>query len=362
MFVPIGDQPNPKGTAWANLSLIAINLAIYLLVTLPLSWTPVSPATPELEEFLHEVSRATGQHPLAIAQGTSEYDVFTFRHGFRPSQPSFADLLFSMFLHGGLAHLLGNMLFLWIFGDNVENRLGPVKYVLAYLGTGVAATLVHATFAQEQSLPMVGASGAISGVLGFYFVWFPENKVRMLLWFYFFVDVILVPAPLVLAFYLIVENLVPFLFAPSTHGVAYGAHVGGFAAGWVLARWLDGRDAEAGVRRWRRSAHPDAELDAREYAALPRAERARQPAPEVARMARGVAERGYPDAALAMLREYAALAPGAPGLAHVHAEAAAVCLELSQPAAAYQHLVMALRSDPDDEVRAAVTRMMAEVR
>jgi membrane associated rhomboid family serine protease len=238
MLMPIGDEPNPKGTAWANLTLIALNLAIYLFISLPLSFAPVTVDTPELEEFLHEVSRATGQHPLAIARETSQYDVFAFRHGFRPSQPNLADLLFSMFLHGGFAHLLGNLLFLWIFGDNVEHRLGAPRYVLAYLATGVAATLMHASFAEEQSLPLVGASGAISGVLGFYFVWFPANHVRMFLWFYFYVDVFVIPARIVLAFYLIVENLLPYILAQGTSGVAHGAHIGGFLAGWLLAKLL----------------------------------------------------------------------------------------------------------------------------
>ena len=85
-----------------------------------------------------------------------------------------------MFLHAGWTHLLGNMLFLWIFGDNLEARLGPAKYLAVYLGTGVAATLFFAVFQPDSYIPLVGASGAISGVLGCYFLWFPKNAQRFL--------------------------------------------------------------------------------------------------------------------------------------------------------------------------------------
>ena len=104
-----------------------------------------------------------------------------------------------MFLHAGFLHLFGNMLFLWIYGDNVEHRLGHVPYLFWYLATGVAATLFHMLGASGSQIPLVGASGAISGMLGFYFVWFPRNQVR-LLWLLppFVMQVFEVPARLVL--------------------------------------------------------------------------------------------------------------------------------------------------------------------
>ena len=144
------------------------------------------------------------------------YDVFLLQWGYRPAEPSVLALLASMFLHGGWLHLLGNMLFLWIYGDNVEHRLGPLSFVLWYLITGVAATLFHAVFFFSSDVPLVGASGAISGVLGFYFVWFPKNTVRVWVFFFpFLMDVIEIPARIVLAIYVIVDNLLPVFLGSS---------------------------------------------------------------------------------------------------------------------------------------------------
>lgn len=126
--------------------------------------------------------------------------------------------------------------------------MGSLKYLLSYLVTGAAATVLHTMFVEEQGLPLIGASGAISGVLGFYYVWFPANQVKLLFWLWVFATVILVPARLVLAFYLIVENLLPFLTAPAAgSGVAYGAHIGGFLAGFLLARWDEQDEPRLGL-------------------------------------------------------------------------------------------------------------------
>src|SRR5262249_9957 len=137
------------------------------------------------------------------------------------------------------------MSFLWIYGDNVERRLGTVGYLLTYLGTGIAATLFHWAGAPGSPLPVVGASGAISGVLGCYFVWFPRNVVR-LLWLLppFLGQVFEVPARVVLGLYLVAENLLPYLFASDDAGVAHGAHIGGFLAGLAVA-WIANRRGTA---------------------------------------------------------------------------------------------------------------------
>jgi hypothetical protein len=127
------------------------------------------------------------------------------------------------------------MVYLWIFGDNVEARLGKFGYVAAYLGTGVVATLSFAMFAGDSMIPLVGASGAISGVLGAYLIWFPYNQIRVLL-FMFFIMVVHIRALWVLGFYLVLDNILPVL-AGSESGVAHGAHLGGFFAGMALA-WL----------------------------------------------------------------------------------------------------------------------------
>ena len=197
MLFPIGDAPNPRGFPLVTWLLIAANVAVYALFTLPLGDVRPSPHDPALAEYVRTIAQALrGQASLAeIAQGATQYDLFVFAHGFRPGAPSWVSLFTCMFLHAGFLHLAGNMLFLWIYGDNVEHRLGAVRYLIAYLGTGIAATLFHAAVAAGSGLPLIGASGAISGVLGLYFVWFPRNRVR-LLWLFppFLMRVFDVPA------------------------------------------------------------------------------------------------------------------------------------------------------------------------
>lgn len=145
-------------------------------------------------------------------------------------------LVTSMFLHGGWAHLLGNMLYLWIFGDNVEDVMGHVGFIVFYLVAGLAAVLTHAFVDPRSSAPLIGASGAIAGVLGAYLVLFPRARIVSLVPLGFFLRVMAVPA----FFFLPIWFLMQFLFGLASLGssaetVAFWAHVGGFAAGIVLA-------------------------------------------------------------------------------------------------------------------------------
>ena len=151
--------------------------------------------------------------------------------------PIWSTLFTSMFLHGGWAHLLGNLLFLWIFGDNVEHRIGHGRFFVFYLATGVAASLAHIYFNAQSVIPTVGASGAISGVLGGYLVMFPRNRVYVLTWGGIFA----VPAVFMLGLWILLQfiNGAGSLATTSeTGGVAYLAHIGGFVAGMVLAPLL----------------------------------------------------------------------------------------------------------------------------
>ena len=197
MFIPIGDAPNPKGIPFVNYALIAVNVAVYLLVNLPLDSRPADRSDPAFREYVevmsHELQGRADVRQL-VAQA-SQYDLFSFEHGYRPAVPRVSALLTCMFLHGGFVHLFGNMLFLWIFGDNVERRLGGLAYLFWYLATGVAATLFHSLIFSSSEIPVVGASGAISGILGFYFVLFPRNVVRVLVFLWpFFMQVLQIPA------------------------------------------------------------------------------------------------------------------------------------------------------------------------
>jgi membrane associated rhomboid family serine protease len=237
VLIPIGDQPNPLGHGPITILLIIANVIVFMMVTLPLSVVPPDPGDPRLAGYIHAVSPhlPPGMSLPAFVQQISAYDLLVFEYGYRPAAPSVMSLFAAMFLHANLVHLLGNMLFLWIYGDNVERRLGPFRFLFWYLATGVAATLSHAFFASGSQIPMVGASGAISGVLGFYLIWFPRNYVRFLVLIPFFVHVVLVPAWVALGFYLLIDNLLPFLVTPGGTGVAYGAHIGGFIAGMAVA-------------------------------------------------------------------------------------------------------------------------------
>lgn len=152
----------------------------------------------------------------------------------------------SMFLHGGWMHILGNMLYLWIFGDNVEDRLGHVRFVLFYLLTGWAATFAHAYASPESQLPAVGASGAVSGVLGAYLLLYPRARIVTAVFMLLFVQFIEVPALVFLPIWFLLQFFsgVVSLSAASTGnveagGVAWFAHIGGFAAGAALV-WLLG--------------------------------------------------------------------------------------------------------------------------
>ena len=220
MFLPLGDEPNPRGLPVTTYALIGVNLVVYFFLTLPFSSVRPDVNDPRLAEYVQLLSQNFSQVALGeFLQRITEYDLLVFNYGYRPASPELVPLFTSMFLHGGFMHLAGNMLFLWIYGDNVEHRLGSVRFLVAYVCTGLAATLFHALLDADSMLPVVGASGAISGVLGFYFIWFPRNKVRLLVMLFpFFMNVIYAPARLVLGMYLILDNLFPFLVTRGMDG------------------------------------------------------------------------------------------------------------------------------------------------
>ncbi len=249
MLLPLGDSPNPPGRPYVNYLLIGLNVAVFLSVSLPLMVARPDLNDPLLSDYLRAMG-TRGTIPVRdILQHVSAYDLFTFQYGFRPAAPSLLPLFTSLFLHGGWMHIIGNMLFLWIFGDNVEYRLGHLGYLLVYLGTGVAATLFFGFFVPGSPIPLIGASGAISGVLGCYFLWYPRNRVKTFVFLFpFIIGTYLIPARWVLGFFLLVDNLLPFLITRGGgSGVAHGAHIGGFLAGLGVS-WLVDRLAHHPTR------------------------------------------------------------------------------------------------------------------
>ncbi len=166
--------------------------------------------------------------------------------GLQPTPISvYLTLITSMFMHGGIAHIFGNMLFLLIFGDNIENRIGHLRYLIFYLVCGILASLAHVTVSAALDsnllIPSLGASGAISGVLGGYFLLFPRRRVRVIM----FYQLLEVPALIAIGMWFLFQviNGIGLLGSSEGGGVAYGAHIGGFVAGLLLIKFFD-------FRRW----------------------------------------------------------------------------------------------------------------
>ncbi|MDQ3069153.1 MAG: rhomboid family intramembrane serine protease [Acidobacteriota bacterium] len=218
-MLPIGDDNiKGQGAAFVTLSFIALNvMAFFLEINQP------------SEQHVQAFVTAWGVVPLEYTRGADLPPLIDL--------PVWSTLFTSMFLHGGWAHLFGNMLFLWVFGDNVEHRIGHGRFLIFYLATGVAAALAHILFNAESIVPTVGASGAISGVLGGYLVMFPRNRVYVLTWG----GVIAVPAVFMLGLWILlqfVNQAGAVADTPESGGVAYLAHIGGFVAGMILAPLL----------------------------------------------------------------------------------------------------------------------------
>ena len=206
--------------------------------------------------FLYELQ--LGGFGFLTGGGNLDISAFFFKWGFIPQElttgrdltylragfnlvdietplPAWATLFSSMFVHGGFLHFAGNMMFLWVFGDNVEDRLGHVKYLIFYLLAGVAAALSQLAIDFHSQAPLIGASGAISGVMGAYLVLYPYNRIKALV-VYFFITVVQLPAMYFLGFWLILQliNGLGALGISQQVNVAFFAHIGGFVAGVVL--------------------------------------------------------------------------------------------------------------------------------
>ena len=387
MILPLGDEPNPSSVPLVTYGLILVNCAAYLFVTLPLSFVGPEPGDPLVVDYLNALqqamsSRLSPRAVDAIVGGLSQYDLFVFQWGFRPTAPRTVNLLTAMFLHAGFFHLAGNMLFLWIYGDNVEHRLGRGRYLAAYLGTGVASTLFHLVLAGASPLPLLGASGAISGVLGFYFVWFPRNRVRLwVMLFPFFMNVVHAPARWVLGFYLIADNILPLLATSGPGGgVAHGAHIGGFLGGVAVA-WMANRGAvlirptDFGTPPAPPARHEtpgslaalvengDFEDAARMYVGLSARETIRLlTEPQSLALGNWMAARGHVHAALVVFQRHLRDYPIGVGAADAHVGAGLLQLRaFGQPTAAYQHLVEALELSPSPRTEALARQGLAQI-
>ncbi len=232
-MIPVGDEPRSRAFPFVNLALIAANVLVFFY---ELSLSPR-----ELQLFFFD----WGVVPRRLV------DWLESPSGWEAPATVFT----SMFLHGGWLHLIGNMLYLWVFGDNVEDALGHVKYLLFYLVSGIGAVALQVALDVNGLVPMVGASGAISGVLGAYLFLYPTATVSVLVpWFWFF-GFMPVPAAVLIGFWFLLQLFsgVASLGARAVGiegGIAFWAHVGGFVTGFLLVLLLRPRRRSRLVQRW----------------------------------------------------------------------------------------------------------------
>ena len=224
-MIPIRDQIPTRHVPVVNYLLIAANILVFILMWL---------AGPAQEKLVYDFALI----PANISSGLDLGD--------------FSDVFTSMFMHAGLAHLGGNMLYLWIFGDNVEDRLGPVKYLIFYLVGGAVASFVHFLTNPASQIPTVGASGAIAAVLGAYLVLYPQSQIVTFIPIGFFMRLTVVPAVVVLGLWFVLQLFsgVMSFGGPDVGGTAFWAHIGGFVVGVVLGKLLASRQAPPNYAAW----------------------------------------------------------------------------------------------------------------
>jgi membrane associated rhomboid family serine protease len=216
-MIPLRDRNPSRTVPFATLAIIGISTAVFLFEAM------LDPR--ELQQFFTRFALVPGQVTYALQYGSGG------------PREIFGPFFTSMFLHGGWLHLIGNMWFLWIFGDNVEDTLGTLRYVVFYLLCGLAAGAAHYLLEPSSAVPTVGASGAIAGVLGGYAVLFPKARVLTLVPLGFFLQLMELPALVVLGLWFAIQALSGiFSLGWQGGGIAWWAHVGGFLAGVILVR------------------------------------------------------------------------------------------------------------------------------
>jgi membrane associated rhomboid family serine protease len=220
MFIPLRDENPTRRFAVVTILLIVLNTGVFVFQV-------ISP-------------QGLGYHVTRM--GVIPYEISHFRslaEGVRLSPP--LTLFAAMFIHGGFLHLAGNMLFLWVFGNNIEDALGPLRFILFYFLCGLGATFVQVAMSPNSRVPMIGASGAIAGILGAYLILFPAARVRTLVFLFFFIRVVAIPAAIVLGLWFVLQ----ILSAGLGGGVAWFAHIGGFLLGIALIKAITRRRRSA---------------------------------------------------------------------------------------------------------------------
>lgn len=250
-MIPLRDNQPTSSFPIVTVLLIAANVIVYVLQqmsggALDTMWTMVPYEVTHNHDIAHEIVRQTTHGPVALplSPGTTNITLRPGEQYYGPSpHPLWLTIFSSMFMHGGLLHIGGNMLYLWIFGNNIEDALGKVRYLLFYLACGVLAAVTQIAVGPNSLIPTLGASGAIAGVLGAYFLLYPDARVLSIVPIFGFGFLAEVRAFWVLALWIGLQLFqgTMGLGGPQTGGVAYFAHIGGFAAGLLLITLLGGR-------------------------------------------------------------------------------------------------------------------------
>jgi membrane associated rhomboid family serine protease len=235
-MIPLRDDQPTFSTPFINYFLIVLNVLVFFFEGL------VEVQTPGAIHAFNSVFGVIPERTVAVLTGQS----------FDSPATAILPLFTSMFLHGSFMHLAGNMLFLWIFGDNVEDYLGHFRYLIFYLGSGLAAATAHILLNPNSPVPTVGASGAIAGVMGAYFILYPRS--RVLVWFPP-IFLFQVPAWLMLGYWFLIQFLSGTatsiaLTSETAGGIAFWAHVGGFVAGVVLIKLFSERPQRHRYGAW----------------------------------------------------------------------------------------------------------------
>lgn len=219
MFLPLKDDNPTRSFPSVTVALLTVNCAVFLY-QLSLGYGY------EGQELIYRL----GAIPAEIT-GWSDTDLPNI------VPPPFT-LITAMFLHAGILHLAGNMLYLWIFGNNIEDILGKARFLLFYIACGVVAGVAQIASQPDSDIPMIGASGAVAGILGAYAISFPRTRILVLMFLFFFIRILYVPAIIVLGFWFIIQVLSAQGY---NEGVAWYAHIGGFVAGLIGIKLLAGR-------------------------------------------------------------------------------------------------------------------------
>jgi len=219
MFIPLKDDNPTSRIPFVTILFIAVNAAVFI-------YQLISPQG--LQFFVYKM----GAIPYEITHfKTLSLVMMESREPLERLSPPLT-LLVSMFMHGSIFHLVFNMLYLWIFGNNIEDFLGPIRFILFYVLSGLGASLAHILFHPNSQVPMIGASGAIAGILGAYLILYPQARVLTLIFLFFFIRIIAVPAAFVLGIWILIQ----VLNVGAGGGVAWFAHIGGFLFGIGLIK------------------------------------------------------------------------------------------------------------------------------